>query len=125
MQFYAHMLHNLCKGKTFMQDHAFFGELYPAYEGHYDDVVERMIGLGEEVNIVEINKMAVDEMSSYSEQDIGTESGLKILLEYEDAICKHIEKLCEESSECTGQLIGDIANFSEIRQYKIKQRLKA
>jgi leucyl aminopeptidase len=46
-------------------------------------------------------------------------------LAHEQQLCDMINKLCavKDVSEGTKQLLGDIANFSESRQYKIKQRL--
>lgn len=120
MQLYAHGLHNLCKGNTFFQDHLFFGELYPAYEAHYDDVVERMIGTGEKVDILEITKSACEELGYYKMDDV--QYGIDTILQYEQSICNYIERLCEQSSEGTSQMLGDIANASEMRQYKMKQR---
>lgn len=120
MQFYAHIAHNKLGGETFFQDHAFLGELYAGYESDYDDVVERMIGLGEKVDLIEIHKKAADslyECESYKEC-------FKELLDMEKDLCDAIEKLVKDSSEGTKQLIGGIADKSEMRQYKIKQRLK-
>ena len=122
MQLYAHMMHNVCYGDTFMQDHAHFGDLYPAYESAYDGLIERMIGLGESPDIIKINKDAFEELSNYSEAS--NDDGFKTILDYEKAVCAQVEKIKDLGSEGTKQMLGDLANQSEIRQYKLNQRLK-
>ena len=54
MQFYAHNAHNICQGDTFFADHEELGDLYGTYTGLYDSVVERMIGLGQAIDLVKI-----------------------------------------------------------------------
>lgn len=120
MQFYAHMAHNLLGGETFFQDHSFLGELYEAYEGEYDDVIERLIGLEEDPDLIQIHKDAVEQLEKPESYKIC----FKELLKCEEEICKMIEEIVKDSSQGTMQLIGDIANKSEMRQYKLKQRLK-
>lgn len=109
MQLLSHIGHNILGGATFFQDHAFLSELYSAYEGHYDDIVERMIGLDEEIDLVTVQKY---------------ESCYKELLDFEEELCRMIEELAKGSSQGTIDLIGAIGSSSEVRQYKLKQRLK-
>lgn len=120
MQFYGHIGHNLLGGQTFFQDHSFLAELYAAYENHYDDIIERMIGLDEEVDLVDIQKEAVSGLKSPKSY----EACYKELLDCEAELCNMIEKLVKESSQGTANLIQGIADESEVRQYKLKQRLK-
>ena len=120
MQSYAHIAHNILGGQTFFSDHAFLGELYGTYEDAYDMVVERMIGLEEPINLVKINQDAVkdlEEPSSYNE-------AFKELLKCEEDLCKKIETIAPKVSQGTMQMLGNIADASEVRQYKLKQRLK-
>lgn len=120
MQFYGHIGHNLLGGQTFFQDHSFLSELYSAYETHYDDIIERMIGLEEELDLVEIQKESVSGLKSPKSY----ESCYKDLLDCEIELCQMIEKLVKDSSQGTANLIQGIADQSEVRQYKLKQRLK-
>lgn len=120
MQFYAHIAHNKIGGETFFQDHAFLGELYAGYEGDYDDVVERMIGLDEELDLIEVHKEAVSDLKVPKSYDLC----FKEILKCEEELCKIIEDIISECSQGTSQLIGGIADKSEMRQYKLKQRLK-
>lgn len=122
MQFYAHNAHNLIKGSTFFQDHGFLGELYPAYEAIYDGIIERMIGLGEKVDLVDINEIAFQTMKQTGVSDNPTKI-FGDLLQGEKYICFQIEKMLADYSEGTRQMLGNICDNSEMRQYKLKQRL--
>lgn len=120
MQLTAHIGHNVLGGATFFQDHGFLGELYAAYEGQYDSIVERMIGTDEEIDLVKVQKEAVSGLKSPKSY----ESCFEELLECEVELCNMIEKLVKGSSQGTANLIQGIADESESRQYKLKQRLK-
>lgn len=120
MQLYAHMAHNLCSGYTFVADHPFLAELYSGYEEDYDAVIERMIGLGEKVDIPNIQKMAVKDL----EAPESFEEAFKELLNCEKSLCKACEGLAKDASLGTNNLLAGIADKSEMRQYKLKQRLK-
>jgi DNA-binding ferritin-like protein len=121
LQLYSHQAHNLVSGDTFFQDHGFLGELYPAYEDDYDDVIERSIGLGSPVDISKSNKVAAERLPEDS--SLNTRSCLEHILSAEVHLCETIEAECKSCSQGTMQLIGNIADKSEMRQYKIKQRL--
>jgi DNA-binding ferritin-like protein len=120
MQFYAHEAHNLCSGDTFFSDHDFFGGLYPTYESDYDSVVERMIGLDMKVDINTLNMGAAELLKSAKFKN--AKQSFQTLLKTEKLLCKTIEEYLEKYSEGTKQLLGEICNQSEIRQYKLKQR---
>jgi len=122
LQLYAHNAHNLAKGKTFLQDHEFLGELYPAYEGEYDSIVERMIGLGEEPDLNDITKQAADAATANEFKD--DENAFSVLLVTEKELCSSIEKDMTDASNGTQNLLQTIADNSEMRQYKLKRRLK-
>ncbi|HAB98234.1 MAG TPA: hypothetical protein DCE71_00210, partial [Parachlamydiales bacterium] len=120
LQFYAHIGHNVLGGKEFLPNHAFLGELYAGYEDDYDAVVERMIGTGVKVDLVKIHEDALknlEEPSTY-------EDCFEYILKKEEELCKNLVKISEESSIGTQNLLSDIADRSEMRQYKLKQILK-
>ena len=122
-QFYAHNAHNQASGATFFSDHEFLGELYGTYEEAYDGLIERMIGLGMEINLPEITCEASTEVEKSGDDHTTTEC-FKYLLEMEKAICKEIEKEMQISTVGTQNFIAQLADDSEVRQYKIGQRLK-
>lgn len=127
-QLYAHHAHNNVKGLLFAPDHEFFGELYPVYETAYDGCVERYIGLcGKPVESLKLAKDAIELIS-----DLPTECGennhafYQGVLHIEKALCGYIESCVKapDMTEGTRQMLGTLADESEVRQYKVKQRLK-
>ena len=123
MQFYTHNAHNLIKGSTFFQDHGFLGELYPKYEEIYDGIIERIIGLDEDLDIIKINQIAFETMKEAGISD-DPKKIFSDLLQFEKYVCDQIESLVANYSEGTRQMLGTIADESEVRQYKLKQRIK-
>lgn len=119
LNLFAHNAHNKTKGMTFFQDHDFFGSAYEAYDSAYDSLVERCIGLGKNPNLVQIAKSAAGLVEKFSENH-----SYESLLDLEKQICKHIESIMEQHTEGTKNLLAQLADDSEVRQYKIQQRLK-
>jgi len=122
MQFYAHNAHNLCQGDTFFADHEELGDLYGVYEGLYDSVIERMIGLGQSVDLVKIQVEAAKMLDSEAEPKAFS-SAFSGLLTCENDLCKVISDANEGASLGTQDLLQAMCNESEVRQYKFKQRL--
>lgn len=124
LNIYGHIAHFLCARVVFMQDHEFLSEIYQAAEDNYDHLVERCIGLDIAIDLQQINLKAAQDASKIS---IGSDNSTKIsaCLELERQTVKVIEKLKADKKITLGTetLLGDIANASEIRQYKLKQRL--
>lgn len=121
LQLGAHNAHNLAKGPTFMQDHEHFAELYAAYEGEYDDVVERMIGLGVEIDLVAINKMAAD--LSAAMDNSSSDASFSVILAADKKLMATVEDEADSASLGSQDLLQKIADACERRQYKIQQRL--
>ncbi len=124
MQFYAHICHNLTSGPTFYQDHAAFGGLYEDYETAYDGVVERCIGLGLTINLFVITEKAGKLLAKKSDGASDPKAMFKSLLECEQKLCSHIDTLLGSSTEGTRQFLGNLCDESEVRRYRIGQRLK-
>lgn len=120
MQLYAHMAHNLLGGETFHQDHEFFGELYAGYEGDYDSVIERMIGLGEPMDLVKIQKDATSGLKAPK----SIEQAYEEILLCEEELIAACEKLAKGATLGTNNLLAGLADKAEMRVYKLKQRLK-
>lgn len=128
MQLYAHSCHNLVKGQGFHSDHAFFGDVYSDIEGDFDSVVERSIGLygDAHMNLQECLSSVMSKLADAP--SVGAESN-KVYYEHqlkmEDKLTGLIKQIIAAGvSPGTEQLIGNIADKSEMRKYKIKQRIK-
>lgn len=120
LQLFAHNAHNMAKGASFFADHKFLGQVYPEYESAYDSVVERAIGLDMQMDLSTVTRMAAEGSSVMS-----LEAPFMSLLEGEQLVCESIESILQTPvTEGTKQLLGEICNQSESRQYKIKQRIK-
>lgn len=122
-QLYAHNAHNMTKGKTFFADHKFLGKLYPVYEEAYDSVIERMIGLGYDVDLNRITKEAGKDAGSYSYKDVDCDMFFTTLYNYEINMCDCIKEYCPNMTVGTQNLLQGIADNSEVRQYQLRQRL--
>jgi len=122
-QLYAHNAHNLASGETFFQDHKFLGKLYPVYEEAYDSIVERIIGLGESIDLPAITKKAAAAVSEVHDEEESYEC-FTSLLELEQAICLLIENTIQDCTCGTQNLLQGLADESEMRQYKLGQRIK-
>jgi len=124
MQLFAHIGHNRVSGPTFFEDHEFLGGLYGTYEGIYDSLVERMIGLGESPDLWKINAAA---NAGLQEMKAGKSSTdyLSALLTAEQSVGSAVDGLvdAEGMSQATINLLAQIADDSEQRRYKIQQRL--
>lgn len=127
MNLYYHNAHNNVKGSFFFQDHAAFADYYAEAEDDYDALAERIIGLtGTVIEINEVLKKAYEKLAPISFSSFKENKELFIKgLEFE----QHLQNMCNQidksalSSGCR-QLVGDIANSSEARTYKIKQRVR-
>lgn len=122
LQLYSHIAHNMVSGATFFEDHSFLGGLYPAYESEYDDVVERMIGLGMTVDLFKVQHKAVEMLDRVSFSN--AKQAFQTILDSEKKLASEIETEAKlKPSQGTLQTLGTIAENSEVRQYKLKQRL--
>lgn len=129
MQLFSHHAHNLVSRVIFFADHEFLGEVYTALDGEYDSVVERLIGLKGEDSLALQPLLASVTAKLANAPSVGVKENkvfFQYLLAQEQELCKLVEVECKAlgTSQGTIQLLGDIGNRSEIRQYKLKQRLK-
>ena len=119
-QLYYQAAHNLTKGETFLQDHGFLGEAYEAFAEAYDGVAERSVGLGEKPDLFKINEESAKISSGLKIEDL--DGAFEQALEVEKSLVKEIEQV-GKVSKGTDNLLAGIADESEVRIYKIQQRL--
>jgi hypothetical protein len=129
LQFFSHAAHNMTNGCTFFADHKFLQKLYGQYEEAFDATVERLIGLGEIKTAeerLEIDAKAASILAKADTEDLEcAEDWFEVLQDMEVELCKAIEKLAKgKISQGTLNLIAQFADDSEVRQYRIGQRLK-
>lgn len=114
-QLYAHEAHNQSSGSGFFGDHQFFNDAYKAYEDAYDLVVERMIGLGICVDHKQLSEQAVDQFPTSHDY-------YERLMELEAQLQREIDEELPEATTGTNNLLSGLADASEVRVYKMKQR---
>lgn len=129
MNLFAHSAHNLVGRSPFHSDHEFFSKVYEDLDEAYDAVAERIIGLFGE-NALELSgilAMVSAKLQGAPSVNVKENSVFYMkLLQMEQELCALVSKMISEGgvSPGTEQLIGDICDKSESRQYLIKQRLK-
>lgn len=128
MQLYSQNAHHLVKGMTFQQDHLFFSDVYEDIADDYDSVAERIIGMYGEEHL-QLQPIMAGVVSKLAEAPSTPTENNKVFYDYqlqlEESLCSLIEKIINAGvTPGIEQLIGEIANMSEMRKYKIKQRLK-
>jgi DNA-binding ferritin-like protein len=128
MHLFAQNAHHLVARGPFFSDHAFFGETYEAMSDAYDSVAERIIGLmGEEALKPQTIPLEANEKIKMAPSTGVKENKVfyQFQLMMEQELCKKIAMTISAGvSPGTEQLLGNIADVSEVRQYKIKQRIK-
>jgi len=135
MQLFNHSAHNLCGRVPFFADHEAFGSFYPEHETAYDSVAERLIGkVGPQgLNLAQLIQQVSAKCAGLPSTEVTENSKFfEVSLKLELEMCSIIESYIKQGviapgvpmSEGTRQMLGDLADKSEIRQYKIKQRIK-
>ncbi len=126
LQLFSHNAHNLVGKVVFFQDHEFLGELYTNYEEVYDSIIERIIGLSsvDAIDLVSVQIESVKMLQTLPSKLSENSKYFEIILQYEKELCKMIPEIMKMSTEGTKNLLADIADKSEQRQYKLQQRLR-
>lgn len=126
MQLYSHSAHHLLARAPFLADHDFFGSVYEEMQSEYDGIAERIVGVVGEapLDLAPIVLGAANKCASLPSINVKENSTFfKAQLELEHELCKLINAVIQAGvSEGTRQLLGDVCNRSEMRQYKIKRR---
>lgn len=124
-QFVAHNFHNFAKGYSFFSDHEFLGELYGTYESAYDGLVERTIGGGKQIDLPDVTMQAADKAKAFAPDKMGCDEMFATLLSMEESVCAWCKTYSAGATLGTANLLQGLADESEARQYKLKQRTKA
>lgn len=133
LNLYYHHLHNNCSGASFFSDHQQLASFYSQADDDYDRVIERSIGLTSEMRpdeLVRVMREVTDILDNMPKlyDFVVLNEHLNYALQLEESLCQEVEVYLnsEESrvTEGTRQLLGDVADKSEVRQYLIGRRLK-
>lgn len=123
-QFIAHNCHNLVKGATFFEDHEFLGELYGTYEDGYDGCVERIIAFTGNADVIGITSKACAISAQFNPAGKASAEIFSFILNLEKNICAVIKTAVPGCTDGTQNFLQDLADKSEMRQYKISQKIR-
>ena len=128
MQLYYHNCHQITNGANFVGDHSLFSDFYKQIEGEYDSVAERTIGLFGVglLSLKGIIERVEDQLESLQEPEQNSPENMFAqggLLEVRLQDWCDIIGTNEQVTIGTQNLIAQIADNSEARLYKIRQRL--
>lgn len=126
LQLYYHYCHNLVTGPSFTQDHAEFAAYYAQAALDYDVIIEYMIAnLGNKaLDTQAVNEVLFKRLSTIKVEVMSAEEMFEIALELESEYQQALENLEDKGSIGLKNALGAIAEFSDVRKYKIQQRLK-
>ncbi len=126
MKLYYHHLHNIANGACFSSDHSMMSGFYKELDNSYDSLVERFIGLG--------NKMDKSELVSFINESVGVleeiPEGDDMIVHFnhalslEDSLRAELKSAKEGASCGTENLLEGLADQSEVRAFKLNQRVK-
>lgn len=124
---YAVRAHHLASGPSFFSDHAQFATFYEAYETGYDQIVERMLGRGEKMNIAADTARSSVLFGDACKAGETPQVFFEQLDKMEKELCKALRNSMREEgvTEGTKNLLQGLCDQSEGRQYLIGRRKMA
>lgn len=126
-QLCSHFYHNIAGRVAFFADHDALSSFYNEYEDSYDNIAERLIGLYgvDALQLHQIMSGVMEKLSKIPPSYKDNGEMFSLLLMFENEITTLSKAICysQEVTEGTKQLVGDIADKSEVRVYKIKRRI--
>jgi len=120
LNLYIHHAHNLTKGQTFHEDHAFFASLYEFADDAYDSIIERQIGtVSDDIDLCEIIKESYDLLEKMDKRYY--ENALVLL----DEGTNMIDEMSKDAKLSSGtvNLLQGLSDQMEVFIYKIKRKL--
>jgi len=122
LRLFAHRAHHDTRGPTFFSDHKEFGKFYEAYDSAYDSVVERIIGLGGKPDLAKLAETAA-QMAAVKPNEHSPAQLFGVLLSSEKRLCKLCTEDMKKATEGTKNLLAQLCDDSEQRQFLIEKRL--
>lgn len=120
LNLFTHHAHNLTKGNTFHEDHAFFAGLYEFADDAYDSLIERQIGtVSDKIDLCEIIK---ESYALLENMDGNYYRNSLVILTEGVNIIDEMSKSAKLSSGTVNMLQG-LSDQMEVLIYKIKRKL--
>lgn len=123
--YYQHC-HNLTYGSSFVGDHTVFNDFYEEVADNYDRLSEYTVSQfgNKEFNTTVIHESIMEELQNYKVENMTSQEMFNSSLILEFKFYNILKELDIKASIGLKNMIGDFAEKSDVRQYKIKQRLK-
>ena len=124
LRLFAQRAHHDTQGPTFFEDHDKFGDFYAAYDAAYDSVVERVIGLGETLDLSKLTMEAAAK-AAFHPNEHSPEKLFADLLSGEKNLCAVCTAEVKKPAtlEGTRNLLAQLCDDSEKRQFLIQKRI--
>lgn len=126
LHLYYHYCHLLLTGPTFVADHGLFKKFYKQLALDYDSLSEQFIQNidKQEFDTVIINQLLSEELSKFKIEQLSLEEMFDYGLSFEEEFYSNLTKLDKQAPIGLRNLLGAIAEQSDTRKYKIRQRLE-
>jgi DNA-binding ferritin-like protein len=123
-----HHMHNIANGCSFAGDHDMLAGMYAALDAEYDRLVERHIGLGNELSrdmAVDILKESAEFMQSMPDSmgSANMNEFFQYALDMESMLRGQLVQAMAGASKGTENLLQDLCDKSEAREYKLRRRI--
>jgi DNA-binding ferritin-like protein len=118
---FSHIAHLSVTGEAFFSDHEFFGEYYQALDTAYDSVAERAIWLETKPDLFTVHANANKLLATMKDR----RDWFVCLAEGEAKLREELTTAIATASEGTKNLLAQLADESERREFKLKQRSTA
>ena len=125
MQLYYHYCHNLVKGPMFQQDHGFFNDSYTALETDYDSLAEYFVSLNgnSSFKTKQVTELVLAELEGLAVEKMPADDMYKEAVKMEEEYQKYLTAINKAGPLGLQNLVQGLATASDVRLYKIKQRL--
>lgn len=129
MQLFYHQAHHLVKGEAFGSDHKLFNSFYKELDDSYDSIAERTImllgsnaiNLPDQVSQITHKLAILPPLNQLQHNRDFFQIGLMLEKELCGRCAAHFQV---QITEGTKNLLAQLCDESEQRQYKIQQRIK-
>lgn len=127
MKQFLHNAHHIVGRVPFFADHEALSSFYTEIDSQYDSLAERFVGIfnPESLSLPVLMSLATEKAKSVQPAKENKDFFTQALM-FEKELCSQLDAIIKtlNPSEGTKQLLGDICDKSEARQYKIKMRIR-
>lgn len=127
MQLYYHFCHHLVYNCAFHSDHSFFGDSYSRVDKDYDGTVEYLIGQNgpEAFKVAMVTELVAKQLKKYDIENMDVMMMHENALALEEELQKYLTSSYKKATIGLQNFLGDVATASDVRIYKLKQRMKS